>query len=86
MINLQKLIPPPNAKSPRLKSRTRKFVGAVFIILFVTIYALIAMVLAETASLQIASQMGRLAVFAALGFGWVIPLFPLVSWMEKPDA
>jgi hypothetical protein len=65
--------------------RTRKLLGTVFIIAFVTIYALVAMALAQSRPLQEASGLMQGIGYALLGLLWIIPLFPLISWMERKD-
>lgn len=65
--------------------RTRKLLGTVFIIAFVTIYALIAMALAQSRPLQEASGWVQGIGYALLGLLWIVPLFPLISWMERKD-
>ncbi len=67
-----------------MTTRTRKLIGALFMVPFVVVYALVAMVLAQPV-LKINSGLLRLAVFAALGLGWAVPMIPLIRWMEKKD-
>jgi hypothetical protein len=69
-----------------MRSRTRKLIGAIFMILFVIVYALLAMVLAQSTALKVESGFWRTIIFAVLGLGWALPMIPLIKWMEKPDA
>lgn len=69
-----------------MTSRTRKLIGALIMVPFVVIYALIAMVLAQYTAMKLDSQVLRFIIFAVLGLGWALPMMPLIKWMEKPDA
>lgn len=64
--------------SPRFK----KLIGAVAIIVFLAIYALGAMALAQPV-LRDAGPLMSLAFYAVAGLAWVIPILPLVAWMER---
>lgn len=68
-----------------MRNRSRKLVGAIFMVLFVVVYALAAMVLAQRTALRVEFGFFRTIIFALLGMGWAIPLIPLVRWMEKRD-
>ena len=68
-----------------MRSRQRKLFGAVFMVVFVIVYALAAMMLAQITALKVASNPLRLLIFALLGLGWAIPMIPLISWMERRD-
>jgi hypothetical protein len=68
-----------------MRNRSRKLFGAVFMVLFVVIYALVAMVLAQKTALRFESGFFRTIIFALLGMGWAVPLIPLIRWMEKRD-
>ncbi|MCI4680304.1 DUF2842 domain-containing protein [Rhodoblastus acidophilus] len=68
-----------------MRSRQRKLIGAIFMVFFVIVYALVAMVLAQATALQVNNAALRLLIFAALGLGWAIPIIPLISWMERGD-
>ena len=65
--------------------RTRKFIGTVATILFVTIYALVAMALAQSRVVQSAPGVLQAAYYVVLGLAWILPLMPLIKWMERPD-
>jgi hypothetical protein len=68
-----------------MTSRTRKLIGALIMVPFVVIYALIAMVLAQHTAMKVDSGVLRFVIFAALGLGWAVPMMPLIKWMEKRD-
>ncbi|QXX73666.1 DUF2842 domain-containing protein [Methylovirgula sp. HY1] len=69
-----------------MPKRLRKFIGSVTMVGFVTVYALLAMVLAQARPVQMASWYVQTLVYAALGMAWILPMMPLIKWMEKPDA
>jgi hypothetical protein len=53
--------------------------------MFVIIYGPIAMALAEGRIREAPGAVQALA-YAFLGLAWIIPLLPLIRWMERPDA
>jgi len=60
----------------------RKFVGMVVLVVFVVVYALVAMVIGDM-TLQNASTLVRLIYFAIAGLIWVIPAGAIIWWMER---
>ena len=69
-----------------MRGRFRKLIGTTVMILFVPVYALVAMALAQTRPLREAPMLIQILCYAGLGLVWIIPLMPLIKWMEKPDA
>ncbi len=67
------------------RTRWRKLVGAIVMIAFVMIYAPIAMALAESRIVD-APQLIRAIAYVTLGLIWILPLMPLIRWMERPDV
>ncbi|MFL5117945.1 MAG: DUF2842 domain-containing protein [Microvirga sp.] len=67
-----------------MRKRTRKLIGTALILLFVLIYGPVAMALAESRILA-APQAIQVIAFVVLGLAWVLPLLPLIRWMERPD-
>lgn len=65
--------------------RVRKFIGAAAMLLFVMVYAVCAMVAAEARPIHDASAPVQAIAYAILGLAWILPLLPLIAWMEKPD-
>lgn len=65
--------------------RSRKFVGAIVMIVFVCVYALVAMALAQ-GRVQDLPKLAQTLVFAVLGIAWIFPLMPLIRWMERQDV
>jgi hypothetical protein len=66
-----------------MSRRQRKLIGTVAILAFVICYALVAMTLAQARPLQEASGIMQALGYAALGLAWIVPLLPLIAWMEK---
>ncbi len=66
-----------------MRRRQRKLIGAVAILAFVICYALVAMTLAQARPLQQASGIIQALGYAALGLAWIVPLLPLIAWMER---
>ncbi|HVL71847.1 MAG TPA: DUF2842 domain-containing protein [Beijerinckiaceae bacterium] len=67
-----------------MRRRTRKLIGAVAMPLFVMAYALIAMALAESRIME-APKLVQTVWYAVLGLVWVLPMLPLIRWMQRPD-
>lgn len=67
-----------------MRRRTRKFIGAVAMLFFVCFYALAVMALAQGA-IQDAGKLAQAIFYVVAGIGWIIPLMPLIKWMERPD-
>ena len=65
-----------------MSPRTRKLVGGVIMILFVIVYALLAMALAQARVVQQSGTLVQTVIYAALGLSWILPLLPLIRWME----
>jgi hypothetical protein len=68
-----------------MRQRARKFVGAVVIISYVIVYALVAMALAQARLVQEAHGLVQGLVYVVLGMIWILPLMPMIAWMERPD-
>ena len=64
--------------SPRIK----KFIGAIVLLIFVTVYALSVMALAQPL-LKDAGAVTSLIFYAVAGLAWIVPVMPLIAWMER---
>ena len=65
-----------------MSPRTRKLAGTIALLVFLTVYALLAM--AAAVILQVnASKTVELIYYVAAGLLWVIPAAAIVSWMQK---
>jgi predicted PurR-regulated permease PerM len=67
-----------------MRRRTRKLIGTIAILVFVMIYGPLAMALAES-RIQEAAQFVQVLAYLVLGLAWILPLLPLIRWMERPD-
>ena len=65
--------------------RLRKFIGAGLMLIFVMVYAVCAMVAAEANAIRTAPGSVQAVIYAVLGLAWILPLLPLIAWMERPD-
>ncbi|MDQ8697738.1 DUF2842 domain-containing protein [Hyphomicrobium sp. LHD-15] len=65
--------------------RTRKLVGAIALLLFLTVYALAAMMVAIVMQVG-ASKVAELVYYPVAGLLWLPPAMWLVKWMQRPDA
>lgn len=63
--------------------RLRTLIGTITIIVFVSVYALVAMALAESRIVD-APKLVQTAAYIVLGIVWIFPLMPLIRWMEGP--
>jgi uncharacterized protein DUF2842 len=64
--------------------RTRKLIGTVGLLVLVTVWALLAMAIAQFV-LRADSGLLVFLFYAVAGLGWVLPAMPLVRWMSRPD-
>ncbi|WP_293861839.1 DUF2842 domain-containing protein [uncultured Alsobacter sp.] len=64
--------------------RTRKLIGAFAMLVFVCAYALVVMALAQ-GRLQDMSKAVQAVFYLVAGLSWILPLMPLIRWMERPD-
>jgi hypothetical protein len=69
-----------------MRRRVRKFIGAGAMLLFVMVYAVCAMVAAEANAIRTAPGAVQAVIYALLGLAWILPLLPLIAWMERPDS
>jgi hypothetical protein len=65
--------------------RMRKFVGAVLLLLFLSAYALVAMLVAVALQVN-GSKIAELVYYVVAGLLWVLPAGWLVKWMQRPDV
>lgn len=65
-----------------MPTRLRKLIGAIVFIVYVPVYALVAMALAQARAVQEAPGYALPFIYAVLGLVWILPLMPLIKWME----
>ena len=68
-----------------MPSRVRKLIGAVALLVLVTVWGLLAMVLAQSVLTDINGFVAAI-FYVVAGLGWVLPAMPLVRWMVRQDA
>lgn len=64
--------------------RTRKLVGAIVLVAFITIYALFAMELGAGAFAE-AAPVAQAIYYLVAGLLWVPVAAILIRWMQRPD-
>ncbi|HEX8828071.1 MAG TPA: DUF2842 domain-containing protein [Xanthobacteraceae bacterium] len=62
--------------------RLRKFIGAVALFVLVTVWALLAMALAQ-APLIHNNTLASIAYYVIAGLGWVLAAIPIVTWTSR---
>jgi hypothetical protein len=62
--------------------RLRKFIGAIALFVLVSVWALVAMALAQIPAIR-ENAIASVAYYVIAGVGWVVPAMPLVSWMSR---
>jgi Protein of unknown function (DUF2842) len=58
--------------------------GAVALFVLVSVWALVAMGLAQVPAIRDNSILS-VAYYVVAGLGWVLPAMPIVSWMSRKD-
>ena len=66
-----------------MHARQRKLIGAVVLFVLVTVWALVAMALAQSILTSISGLVATI-YYVVAGLGWVLPAMPLVRWMSRP--
>ena len=64
--------------------RTRKFLGAIALLLVALVWSLMGMAVAQMPWLA-NSGLLQAIFYVVAGMGWVLPAMPIVSWMSRPD-
>lgn len=68
-----------------MRRRTRKLIGTIVMLVFVILYSLAAMSIAQ-GRLQDAEKLWQSVYYLVAGLAWILPLMPLIRWMERPDS
>jgi hypothetical protein len=63
--------------------RIRKLIGAVALLVLVTVWALLAMAVAQFA-FPATNSLVAWIYYVVAGIGWVLPAMPLIRWMSGP--
>jgi Na+/H+-dicarboxylate symporter len=67
-----------------MRKSVRKLIGTIVLLAFIIVYALVAMAIAE-GRIRDAPALIQTVVYIVLGLVWVLPVMPLIRWMERPD-
>ena len=62
--------------------KARQLIGAAALLVFIPLYALIAMTIAN-AQLQGSSTLVAMAYFAVAGLAWTVPAGAIIFWMQR---
>jgi hypothetical protein len=65
--------------------RTRKFLGAIALLVLVVVWSLLGMAAAQMPAIA-GSGWLQAIYYVVVGIGWVLPAMPIISWMARPDA
>jgi hypothetical protein len=65
--------------------RLRKLIGAVALIVLVTVWSLASMAVAQFPVIK-ANGVIEAIYFVVAGLAWVFPAMPLIRWMSKADG
>lgn len=69
-------------RKPALTPRTKKLIGTIVILIWVPIYALIAMRIGLSV-LRDANPFVQLIYYAVAGTAWIIPIGLMLPWMSR---
>jgi len=67
-----------------LNIRTRKFIGAIALLVFLTVYTLLAMMVAIALQVN-ASKIVEVLYYIVAGLAWTIPAGAIIWWMQRAD-
>ena len=67
-----------------MPDRLRKLIGAFALLALVTVWALLAMAVAQFPADRRNSLVAWI-YYVVAGLGWVLPAMPLIRWMSRPD-
>ena len=64
--------------------RTRKLIGAIALLVLLTVYSLAAMMVAIALQVN-ASKIVEVLYYIVAGLAWTIPAGAIIWWMQQPD-
>jgi len=67
-----------------LHIRTRKLIGAIALLIFLTVYALLAMMVAIALQVS-ASKLVEVLYYAIAGLAWTVPAGAIIWWMQQQE-
>lgn len=68
-----------------MTQRRRKLVGTVALLVFLTLYALLALAVAIVLQVHSTGKFVELLYYVVAGLAWVPPAGVIVTWMQRPD-
>ncbi len=69
-----------------MTQRKRKLVGTIVLILWITLYSLLALAVAVVLQVRDANGVVEVVYYIVAGLLWVLPAGLIIQWMQKPDA
>ncbi len=66
--------------------RTRKLIGTILLLVMITVYTLLAMIVAVVLEVNTTSSFVELIYYALAGLLWVVPAAWIIWWMSRDDA
>jgi len=69
-----------------MSSSTRKLAGTIVLLVFLTVYALMAMMVAASLEVHKTSKWVELIYYVVAGLLWVLPAGLIIGWMSRPDT
>ncbi len=67
-----------------MQLRTRKLIGTIVLLIFLSIYVMAAVSIGAR-QFVVAQAWVQLAYFLAAGIAWVVPAGLLIRWMQRPE-
>ena len=68
-----------------MRQRTRKFIGVIVMIVYLTVYALVMMAIGAALAMRGVGGIGQFLYHAVAGFAWLPGAMLLIRWMARPD-
>ncbi len=69
-----------------MTQRKRKLWGTITLLVFITVYALLALAVAVILQVREVNHAFEVLYYVVAGLAWVIPAGFIITWMQKPDA
>lgn len=70
------------ATDESMPRRLRTLLGTLAILAFVIVYAVVVMALADS-RLAETPKLVQTLIYMAFGVAWILPVMPLIKWMER---
>jgi hypothetical protein len=70
---------------PSITPRIRKLIGTVAMLTLVTLWALIAMAVAQFV-FRSPNSVAAWVFYVVAGMGWILPAMPLIRWMSRASG